>query len=221
MHKSEQIEDEIPDNYEENEKSKDQGPAKEPSIAEEENSEDDFEQKYKQKPGSDDHDKEEDEHTEEIESEQNVQSDLEKPVGKVPDGVSNKAQDPDQQSNGPDSPGQTPQNNDTKNKAAKKKKHLRFDQLSDQALYILYTMTIYIGENEPEDLFSDFIYEQLIKTRKNQNMVELITAKDFFNVLLEHEVISKPETNEIQSLYRRLKTASDIYYDQMPNTRSY
>ena len=224
IHKSEQIEDEIPDNYKENEKLEDQGPAKVPSIDDKEKSEDeyekdDFEQNDLQKPVSnDDHDKDqkdidnqtskdkeedepreetESELQEETESEQNVQADLEKPIGTAPDKASDKVQNPDQdqQSNENDSSGQTPQNDDTEDKT-NKKKHLRFDQLSDQALYILYTMTIYIGENDPEDLFNDFIYEQLIKTRSNQNMVELITATDFFNVLQEHEVISTPETDE-------------------------
>jgi len=55
-------------------------------------------------------------------------------------------------------------------------------------------MASYIGDNEPEDLFNEFIYEQLIKTKKKQNMVELISSEDFFNVLEEHEIIRKPES---------------------------
>ena len=142
--------------------------------------------------GKDDNQPSEDE-----KSDQNIEKESEKVTEKLKDN-DKEDQVPDQnQSSGPGSPSSQSQQKDDQNdeKAAKKKKHLRFDQLSDQALYILYTMTIYIGENEPEDLFNDFIYEQLIKTRRNQNMVELIGANDFFNVLEEHEVISKPQTS--------------------------
>lgn len=88
----------------------------------------------------------------------------------------------------------------------KKKKHLKFEVLTDKALSILYTMTAYIGENEPEDLFNDYIYEQLIKTRKKQNMIELISAEDFFTVLEEHEVIAQPSARDSKD---RLEKAKD------------
>lgn len=33
------------------------------------------------------------------------------------------------------------------------------------------------------DFFEGFIYDQEVKTKKSQNVVELINAKDFFHVL--------------------------------------
>ena len=96
---------------------------------------------------------------------------------------------------------ETGDHNDTK-----KKKHLKFEVLTDKALNILYTMTAYIGENEPEDLFNDYIYEQLIKTRKKQNMIELISAEDFFTVLEEHEVIDQPSARDAKD---RLESAKE------------
>jgi hypothetical protein len=81
--------------------------------------------------------------------------------------------------------------NDDEGKDKRKKKHMKFDILLPRSIRLLFDMTAYIGENEPEDLFNEYIYEQLIKTRRKQNMVELISADDFFNVLVEHKVIKK------------------------------
>jgi hypothetical protein len=97
-------------------------------------------------------------------------------------------------------------NQDDDKASTKKKKHLKFEILSDKALHILYTMTAYIGENEPEDLFNDFIYEQLIKTRKKQNMIELISSEDFFNVLEEHEVIIRPTKSNKLAILEEAKS---------------
>jgi hypothetical protein len=75
----------------------------------------------------------------------------------------------------------------------KKKKHMNFDILKPKSLRVLYDMTYYLGENQPEDLFNDKIFEQLIKTKKKESMVELIEADDFFSVLLEHSIIKSYE----------------------------
>lgn len=74
---------------------------------------------------------------------------------------------------------------------SKRKKHLEFDKLKPKSLRILYDMTAYIGDAEPDDLFYDCIYEQLIKSKHKENMVELIQAEDFFNILQNHKLIKK------------------------------
>jgi hypothetical protein len=98
---------------------------------------------------------------------------------------------------------QEEQENDHQN--TKKTKGLKFDLLTGQSLRVIYNMTDYIGENEPEDLFYDFIFEQLIKTRKSQNMLELINADDFFNVLEEHGVMRKATTKEKKEEQEKIK----------------
>lgn len=89
---------------------------------------------------------------------------------------------------------------DEKHDKGKKKKHLKFEILEPKSLRIIYDMTAYIGDAEPEDLFNEYIYEQLIKTKTKENMVELILSEDFFTVLKEHNLIKdykEPEKVEM------------------------
>ena len=85
---------------------------------------------------------------------------------------------------------------EAQDKQSKPKKRIKFEILIPRSLRLLYDMTAYIGDNEPEDLFNEHIYEQLIKTKKQENMVELISADDFFGVLIEHGLMKEYEEDE-------------------------
>jgi len=99
----------------------------------------------------------------------------------------------EKQSNNPNQEELKEVTDDVTSKDTKKKKHMRFEILEPKSLRILYDMTFYLGENQPDDLFNDKIYEQLIKTKKKENMVELISSEDFFDILIEHKIMKEYE----------------------------
>jgi hypothetical protein len=94
---------------------------------------------------------------------------------------------------------------DTQDKQSKPKKRIKFEILIPRSLRLLYDMTAYIGDNEPEDLFNEHIYEQLIKTKKQENMVELISSDDFFGVLVEHGLMKEYEDEEKAKMTEEVK----------------
>lgn len=94
---------------------------------------------------------------------------------------------------------------DAQDKQSKPKKRIKFEILIPRSLRLLYDMTAYIGDNEPEDLFNEYIYEQLIKTKKQENMVELISSEDFFGVLVEHGLMKEYEDEEKAKEMQKVK----------------
>lgn len=164
---------------------------------------DDFENKRKENEPKEESEEDYTEPKEEIEDnyeeefEQNPtyeskQSEEQKSITeKIESEISNHEQAKEKQSNSSDKEESKEITDDITSKDTKNKKHMKFENLNPKSLRILFDMTSYIGENQPEDLFNDRIYEQLIKTKKKENMVELISSEDFFDILVEHKVIKE------------------------------
>lgn len=94
----------------------------------------------------------------------------------------------------------------SKVKIQRNKRRMKFENLDPKSLRVLYDMTFYLGENNPEDLFNERIYEQLIKTKTKENMVELISSDDFFSILKEHKIIKNyKEENPKKIIFEKIK----------------
>ena len=65
----------------------------------------------------------------------------------------------------------------------KKKNKMNFDKLSDAALSVIYEISQYAQDNDLMSIFKEHSYEQVVKTKKKENTIEIIKADDFFKDL--------------------------------------
>ena len=72
-----------------------------------------------------------------------------------------------------------------------KKKRFDFTQLDQESLSYLYDLAKLEQDYDLKDLFKEHSYEQPIKTKNNENVVEIIESSDFFSLLEETGVISE------------------------------
>jgi hypothetical protein len=89
--------------------------------------------------------------------------------------------------------GGSPDAEDSSNMKKKKKKGgaadatqaLDLSQLDEKSIKILSKLMLALMELNKSlyDFFDGAIYEQLVKTKTKQNLVEIIAAKDFFELL--------------------------------------
>ena len=91
----------------------------------------------------------------------------------------------------------TPNTNSQPKKKKKKKGEAAMDltQLDAKSIKILAKIILALMELNISlyDFFDGAIYEQLVKTKTKQNMVELINSKDFFRIL-EQRGVRKRQT---------------------------
>lgn len=87
---------------------------------------------------------------------------------------------------------------ETDDKDATKKKKYNFDRLSVEALSVLYSIGKWSQDNDLKDLLDERSYEQPVKTKKKENVVEIIKSDDFFALLNEVGLLQN-FSNSIQS----------------------
>ena len=99
----------------------------------------------------------------------------------------------------------SPDAEDSSNKKKKKKKGaaeanqaLDLSQLDEKSIKILAKLMLALMELNVSlyDFFDGAIYEQLVKTKTKQNTVEIIAAKDFFELLQRRGVRKNPAAHE-------------------------
>ncbi len=75
---------------------------------------------------------------------------------------------------------------------------MKFDILNDEAWSILYDIAKFSQENDLKELLSEFTYNQIVKTKKKQNEVQIIDSGNFFEILKELGLIQNlnPKTQE-------------------------
>lgn len=82
--------------------------------------------------------------------------------------------------------------------AAQQQAGLDLSQLDEKSIKILAKLMLALMELNVSlyDFFDGAIYEQLVKTKTKQNTVEIITAKDFFELLQRRGVRKNPAAHE-------------------------
>ena len=73
-------------------------------------------------------------------------------------------------------------------KKPRKKKGVDLDQLEDEGFMLLYRLTEHLLQKKDGsfyELFEGFVYEQLVKTKTKQSVVEIINKDDFISVLVK------------------------------------
>lgn len=94
-----------------------------------------------------------------------------------------------------------------KNKKKKKgqNKPVDLNQLDDKSMKTLAKLMLALIELEVSlyDFFDGVIYEQLVKTKTKQNVVEIINSKDFFDILQKRGV--RKHNNEHENLKKFLQ----------------
>ena len=74
----------------------------------------------------------------------------------------------------------------------KKGKQLDFSNVKPIGVKILSDLTNYITENPESNIFEEYVFIQVIQTKKKQNSVYLINSKDFFETLEIFGIITNP-----------------------------
>lgn len=67
----------------------------------------------------------------------------------------------------------------------KEKKKMKFELLTPEALSIFYNIAKFAQEHDLKDLFSEYSYEQVVKTKTKENVVEIIDSEHFISLLEE------------------------------------
>ena len=67
----------------------------------------------------------------------------------------------------------------------KQKKKMKFDQMSSEALSIVYDVAKFGQENDLNELFQEYSYEQEVKTKKKTDKYSIINSDHFFGILKE------------------------------------
>jgi hypothetical protein len=104
-------------------------------------------------------------------------------------------------------PGEEEKSNNNQPSSQKKKKKsgaaqgqqgLDLSQLDEKSIKILAKLMLALMELNVSlyDFFDGAIYEQLVKTKTKQNTVEIITAKDFFELLQRRGVRKNPAAHD-------------------------
>ena len=73
-------------------------------------------------------------------------------------------------------------------KKPRKKKGVDLDQLEDEGFLLLYRLTEHLLQKKDGsfyELFEGFVYEQLVKTKTKQSVVEIINKDDFLAVFVK------------------------------------
>lgn len=92
----------------------------------------------------------------------------------------------------------------TEDNGPTKKKKFKFENLSAEALSALYDVAKFSQDNDLKDLFAEASYEQLVKTKKKQNVVEIIESDNFFAILQNVGVVkglSASAINELEKFF--------------------
>lgn len=66
-----------------------------------------------------------------------------------------------------------------------KRKGLNFSKIGDRSVCVIFLLTEYLLRNNMSlfTLYDGKIYDQLVKTKTKESVVEIITSDDFFNIL--------------------------------------
>ena len=91
----------------------------------------------------------------------------------------------------------------------KKGKKLDFSNVKPIGVKILSDLTNYITENPESNIFEEYVFIQVIQTKKKQNSVYLINSKDFFETLEIFGIITNPikssQKNKIEEAKESIK----------------
>ena len=71
----------------------------------------------------------------------------------------------------------------------RKKKNLNYDSLDKQSLFLLASFTDYLLDTDTSvyEFFDGFIYNQVVRTKNKQSVVEIMQSNEFFNKIQENE----------------------------------